>query len=243
MSRPIERPHKFDKLTYMKKLRATQLTQEQSEAIADGTGELGDAVVEQIMHAIDQRDFATKGDLALLSTELKGEFSQVRSEFKAEIAVFRADTSSEFSSVKAEIAALRADTISTFNALKADTNNAFNALRSDTTNAFNAFRVDTNNAFNAFRIDTNNEFNAFRVDTNNEFASVKANTNYGFENVKAEFALVRAEAKNTEERLNAKISDLRYDTLKFIVWTCAFLGFTTIGSLGGLMIYLFKTLH
>ncbi len=86
MEIPIEKPHKqakplkFDKLNYVKKLRATQLTQQQAEVIAEGTGDLGDSVIEQIMHAIDQRDFATVKDLELQRVAFTGEFTLVRQE-------------------------------------------------------------------------------------------------------------------------------------------------------------------
>lgn len=83
MNKSVEKHRKFDKLLYMKKLTAAQFTSIQAETIANGTEELGEVIVEQVMHAIDQRDFATKHDVDALANATKHDIELLRNECKS----------------------------------------------------------------------------------------------------------------------------------------------------------------
>ena len=54
-------------------------------------------------------EMATKHDLALLRTELKGEMTTLRSEISGEMAVFRAEVAAGHQALRTEMATLKAD--------------------------------------------------------------------------------------------------------------------------------------
>ena len=81
----------IDTLKIARRLRAAGFTEPQAEA-----------VVASVQEAAEGAEFATKGGLDEVRSELKAEIAAVRSELKAEIAALRSE-------LKAEIAALRSE--------------------------------------------------------------------------------------------------------------------------------------
>ena len=118
----------FDTLKLARGLEAAGMTPTAATGMAGALAE-----------AMTEADVATKADLTLLRTELKGEFVRVDGEFgkvRMEIAATRAELKADIAGLrtelKADIADLRAETKADIAGLRADTSADIAALRAET---------------------------------------------------------------------------------------------------------------
>lgn len=135
----------FDTLKLARGLEAAGM----SPAMANGSAEA-------LALAMKDADCATKADVTLVRTELKGEIGALRSEVKADIAALRAE-------VKSDIVALRTE-------LKHDMSNLRTELKGDMA----ALRTELKNDMDLRFTQQDAKFDAFRASVKSEFAAVHA---------------------------------------------------------------------
>jgi hypothetical protein len=92
----------IDTLKLARRLRDAGFNEAQAEAVADAVRE-----------GTESADLATRGDLALMTTELRSEIAALGAELRSEIAALRSELRSETaglgSELRADIAAVRSD--------------------------------------------------------------------------------------------------------------------------------------
>lgn len=183
----------FDTLKLARGLEAAGM----SPAMANGSAEA-------LALAMKDADCATKADVTLFRTELKGEIGALRGEVKADIAALRAE-------VKSDIVALRTELKHDMSTLRTELKNDMAALRTELKNDMVALHTELKSDMNAQYTELKSGMVTLHTELKGDIATLRGDMDLRFTQQDAKFDAFRASVKSEFAAVHASFELLRRD--------------------------------